>query len=431
MTRNLDQETYGFFGVLMSLMVILVVPATAGYQISIVRLAGQASSNKNIDRFSDDLWAAFLTTLAAGIFVSCLFYWSSGYFLPSLDGEMVNAQVVWLAVLLLLLMSLNVLFSEALRGLGWIGWAASLTGLGQHGGAVRVTIMLLASLLVVSVDHFTLVSLLQIAVFGSFVVTSVAVLALANKMSLTIRVEGIISSLKKNVGTNMQLMSGQLLQLLSGQYAAIVIGGIFFGGTSLALLFAAQQLRVLLSAPITLINGAIPALLIDAHIRGNHAELTHLLRLSGSMATAVSLAALLMVAIGGSSLFSAIFGPSYGDAFLFFLAFAPGLLFNAFCGSAAKALTLLGHERIFLIVTALTSIIAVPAFYLTAQVMGPIGLAVALSIILVFQNLAFLILLHEKIGVWSHAYLHPAQYLESFRDLGRWAQELRKMRSDK
>ena len=193
--------------------------------------------------------------------------------------------------------------------------------------------------------------------------------------------------------------------------ATLVIGGALLSGKPLAMLVAAQQLRNILTAPMTLFNGASPKLLIHAYRNGDKDELERLMRLGTSMAFVFVLCTSAVLLAGGSRLFVILFGNKYAEAAPYFAILVPGLAAFAMGGTAGRALILLGHQRAFMYYSIFIAAVTVPSNVWATQTFGAYGLAVATAIVLIFQNVVLVLMVRRLVGVWSHAYLSPRAYL--------------------
>lgn len=406
LTRVLPPSEFAFFGVLISFLTISVLLAQGGYQTGIVKSIGEAiAAGPNDAIVGRNLSAGLLATGIGSVFVVVLTYFFAGALLPPVNGEHIAGIDLYLVLILVPLMSFNVLLAEALRGAGRVGWAASVTALGQHGGVVRAGAFLILLMIFVAFDQVTLRRILFISMLSSIFVVTFIFFFIRQNFNWSRNLVGGWLEMWRNLSLNFRFLIGQFAQMLSGQYTVTIVSGMVFSGELLAMFVAAQSLRVLLQAPHTLFAGAVPSLMIEAHQRSERIALEGLLRYGSSMAFIMTLAIILPFISLGPWFFAMLFGSGYGEAYYHFLAIAPGLIGVTFGGTAARALLLLGHERLYMRIALTVAVISPPLYFFVGKEFGPIGLGLALSVVLVGQQLAAVIVAHKVLGVWSHARL--------------------------
>jgi O-antigen/teichoic acid export membrane protein len=414
LARVLTPGEFAFFGVLISLLTIGVLVAQGGYQTGIVKSVGEAVATDPTGRnVGAALSAGLLATAIGSVAVIALTGVFAGTVLPPINGQPVAGVELMLVLAMIPLMSFNVLLAEALRGAGRVGWAASVTALGQHGGVVRAGLLLGLVAVVSLFGPLHLRQLLVLSVLSSALVVAFIAGFIHRKFQWSRDFAGGWIEMRRSLSLNLRFLIGQFAQMLSGQYVVTIVSGMIFSGQVLAMFVAAQSLRVLLQAPHTLFAGAVPSLMIDAHRRSEHAALEDLLRYGSSMALAMTLAIILPFIALGPWVFAVLFGPGYADAYFHFLSIAPGLIGVTFGGTAARALLLLGHERLYLRIALTASLVAPPVYVIAGTAFGPIGLGLASSVVLAGQQLAAVLVAHRVLGVWSHARLDPEFYLKT------------------
>ena len=412
LARVLPPTEFAFFGVLISFLTIIVLVAQGGYQTGIVKSVGEAVADARAGgKVGTSLTAALIATIIGSLLMTAVAYALAGVILPPIDGQQVAGATLALVLLMIPLMSINVLLAEALRGAGLVGWASSLTALGQHGGLVRAGILLILITAFSVFGQVGLRQLLFISVLSSALAVALIIVFIHRNLHWSLDFRGGWLELSRTFPLNLRFLIAQFAQTLSGQYAVTIISGMIFSGQLLAMFIAAQSLSVLLQAPHMLFAGAVPSLMIEAHRRSERHALEELLRYGSSLAFMMTLVIILPFIALGPWIFSILFGQSYGDAYFYFLSIAPGLIGIAFGGTAARALLLLGYERLYLRVAITVSIISPPFYFAIGSAFGPIGLGLASSLVLAGQQLAVVVIAHRVLGVWSYARLDPAFYL--------------------
>lgn len=412
LARSLPAGEFAFYGVLGSALAIAVLLAQGGYQTGVVKSVAEALAEESGGTDAGVCLSAGLLATAIGSgLVAVLGYLYAGALLPEVGGRPVAGVELFLVLLMIPLMGSNVLLAEALRGAGRVGWAASMTGLGQYGGLVRTVLLTLSVGLFANLGWLSLRELLILSIVSSGLVTVIIAMFIRRSFRWSLHIGLGWQEMRRTLPLNFRFLVAQFTQVLSGHYIVAMVSGMVFSGQVLASFVAAQSLRVLLQAPHMLFASAIPSLMIEAHKRADKTALEELLRFGSSIAFAMTLAITLPFIAMGPWIFRMIFGGGYGDAYLPFLAIAPGLIGMTFGGTAARALLLLGQERLYLFIAIGAAAIALPLYFLSAQLFGTIGLGLASSVILVGQQLVAVVAVRRTLGVRSSAHLDPKYYL--------------------
>lgn len=419
LARTLTPSEFAFLGVLISIAAIAIVWLQFGYQVSIVRIASEASYSGDMSRLQNSLLAGTLIIFITAVFTLVPMTLLGAQFLPQINSSHPTLVTLFCSALFILTLALNVFYAEALRGIGLVGSASTLTGLGQHGGVARGALLLIFSVVLIYTNAVKIQWVLIGGSIASLLVSLYMATILWGHFPSYASLTAALSSLRQDMRLNLHTMGGQLLQLLASQHSMMVIAGALLTGTPLAWLVAAQQLRNILTAPVTIFNGASPKLLISAHRRGDKRELQDLLRLGSSAAFLfISLTSVAFI-LFGKEIFTALFGDQYSEASYYFLILIPGLLFFSFGGTAARALMLLGYERQFMLFSMASATITISTNVWAASAYGAAGLAAAASAAMAVQNLVLVVVAKHYLSVNCTPYLLPTRYLTLAKHLRR------------
>lgn len=409
--RQLPSSDYAYLGVLIAISAIFMVVLQMGYQTSIVRVAGEAIHDDEWNKLSAGLLAGTLAVGAATAILFPVFLVAAPRFFPTPSVGGPDIGLLALTAVHMAMMALNIFYAEALRGLGRVGAAATLSGSGQHGGIARGLLLLAIAMPLALMNLLSLKLVLGIGIAASCMTALVSLRMLA-RYCPTRPTPGLAwQQFRDGFSQNATILSAEFLQLVAGLHMATLVGSTILPVEALALFVAAMQLANILGAPLLLFNGSSPKLLIAAYRSGNLAELESLLRIGASMALVFCAGAAAVLVGGGSSLFGLIFGDRYASAATLFALLVPGLLFSAFGGTAARLLLLLGFERSYLRFSIASAVIVPLSFVFAASAYGSHGLALAASLVLLAQNTVLVIIVRRLVGVWTIAYLNPGKYV--------------------
>ena len=413
LVRALLPADYSNWILALSFSLIAIVITQFGYQTSAIKIFGRFHHANTRGFHSALAGAGVIWGIAASVLL-IIFTFTFEVFFHSKDAEL-----FWAIYAMTITRGINTALAEGMRGIGHIAISATLGGLGQHGGLLRIFGVGTAIVLLDITGKLDLTNILWasslVSVFASAILIIVALKAIQDPRKVTFT--STLSAITMDLSSNFRLMIAQLTQLGSSRFAANLIGGALSLGSALTPFMLAQQMTQLILAPLTIVNGAIPNLIMDAHKQNNLNELEKIVRTSATIAFFTSLVVSIILISAGPHFFQLLFGVDQGQAFVFFLILVPGFLFNSFTGSAVRALALLGEEQAYAVTSFFITIVAIPLYIISGTVGGITGLAASTSLIIIFQNFLYLRLAYVKLGIRSHAYLSPRYIMPVIRNL--------------
>lgn len=166
-----------------------------------------------------------------------------------------------------------------------------------------------------------------------------------------------------------------------------------------ALYGSALRVIALVSLPLVVMNFVLPPMISRLHAQRRTGDLEVLLRGATSMALAVSVATVLVLAVGGQQLLTALYGPYYRQAHSLLLVLSAGQIVNVFCGPCGVTLMMTGRARQVLVITALSGALMVTSAVVAFALAGRNGVAWAATGSLVVQNASLWFLAKRHIGV--------------------------------
>lgn len=422
LARHLNNADFANFGTANSASVIIGSLLLFGYQLSVVKflaLHGNVLKNES----SIYLGNALLMILTLG--VACLLIFNAIYLLSVewiFDDFDINPYGAIAALGLFFVMrSFAVLVGEALRGMGSVGVAATVSGLGTFGGLLPSSSFLLVILSISCfMDEVDLVNIVYIASACYFFAACYGLRRLSNfGIFPRFRARGFLSTIFNEARKNFNLASAQVLQLALGGQAAIVIGSLVGLDATLGNLIIAQQVQAVLNAPLTLINGTIANRIVKLHNDGCLKALEELLRKGATIAFWTTLPAVLVVVVLGKWGLPAIFGMRYTSSYLTVLIISSSVLFNAYTGGVALALALLGLDRVYIKIMSTIAVPGIGACFLAAHFGGTVALSVAVAVLMFIQNVFLVLAVKRHLKVRSVAIVSPRIVYCLIRNLAR------------
>jgi O-antigen/teichoic acid export membrane protein len=178
--------------------------------------------------------------------------------------------------------------------------------------------------------------------------------------------------------------------------------GAFIPKDKVAVYFGAQQLVVLVSMSLMLVNLVVPPFIADLYARGEKKRLERVLRNTATLAGIPALFALLAFVFFGGPILSIVFTEGFraGAAVLALLSL--GKLVNVLTGSCGVTMSMTGHQTALMGITLFTSACTVTGCMLVVGSCGMIGVASVVCAGTIFENLAMWLGTKYFTGMWTH-----------------------------
>ena len=419
LTHNLARSDYAFYGALNSFSLLFVVVAQFCYQTGIVRIIGEHQRAPRTGAAAGEFTGALLVTGVVGMALAGGFLLVGRGWLPR--SGIYPISLYFLAAGVLLFKAINTVSAEALRGLGCVGFASIFNGQGTEGGLVRAVISLALLATVFAAEGLNLKAAVGIAGLSSLLCALMASVLVYRLLGGFASLRDVAARAAVRVPRNFDFLLAQLLQIACSGAVANIIGANVLEAASLAGFIAAIQVLNLLNAPLTLLNGAAPSLLIKFNNEGKKEELEELLRLGASFAFLIACCACSVLLAIGPAGFQFVFGSNYADSYFHFACLVPALLVTVFTGMSGRAILLIGRVQTHRNIMFVASAISVPLYYVAATTWGVYGLTAALSFSLIFQNAMLAVAARRQLGVSTLASINPGFYLSNLRKITRKA----------
>lgn len=165
----------------------------------------------------------------------------------------------------------------------------------------------------------------------------------------------------------------------------------------------ASRTATLVGMPLLVVYGVLPPVIAGLYARGEHARLERVLRVT---ATAVSVPAVLLTAVftvAGGPLLAFVYGEHYRTGAFAFAVLSTGQLVSVLTGVCGLVLVMTGHQRLLLIITAVSVTLTVAALVIVVPMWGTTGAALAAALGLGVQNVALLVAARRVTGLFTLA----------------------------
>ncbi|MGB5540793.1 MAG: oligosaccharide flippase family protein, partial [Gammaproteobacteria bacterium] len=379
-TRLLDSAEVGFYFLCFSLITILALVSQLGMNLAVVRLIAEALSNEKHEQAASVATLAVKVVAKAIVVVSCLGLFFVVIKPPevfvslSLDRYVLLILMVWFSFQTML-----GIISESLRGYHDVR-AATLYGATLPGLLSVVAMYLLWSLVETSSIDLVL-SLLA----GPIVLSTVLGAGRLWKIILPSRGQGQ-ADLSGIVSVAWPMWSTNITLLLLTQ-ADIWIIGSFLTVDDVAVYGAAARLIMAIPTSLMILNAVVSPVIADQFYRQQQTRLEQTLRTGTTLAAIPSALVMVVFCLAGESLLVLLYGPFYSDGYLILVVLGIGQLFNVISGPCGMVLLMTGHQRSMMVISVLTSLLAIVASIYAVIHVGVLGVAAVFSAALIVQNI--------------------------------------------
>lgn len=398
LSRLLGVSDYGRYAIALSWVLVLTLPAKAGFDNSSLRYAtvylerGDGSSLRAFIRFA----AGTVTALSLGI---GLLIYLVGQRIASVDPKL----VVW-AALMVLPLALLALYSVLMRT------AQRVIASQFYEQMLRPALIILAvtglTLTGEQLDAGHALMITSIAAFGALLILwmhfrRVFGTSLRNRPDFTPWREWLAVSVP-------MLIMGIVQELMN--HVEIILLGVLASARYAGLFAASWRLASFVPFAFVGLSTMAAPLIASAHDRGASDELFRISALVARIGFAFAAAVTIALLLAGRWLLS-LFGPDFTEAYPVLATLLFGGLVNAFTGIVGYLMILTGREKQSLAIFAGALVLSIVLNLLLIPRCGAVGAAVASSSATIAWNLAMLVYVRRTMGIDASALALPPRSL--------------------
>lgn len=408
LTRLLSPDDMGAYFLLLSLTSFFATVAQFGLTNTIVKLVAEAigTNQPNKARLAIRLTVRLLG-IGLLIVIYLLAYGFGAWLAEHLLHSTVIAQLVGLSAIWVTIVASQQLIAEIYRGFHDIKLATIFGGL---------TTSFFAMLLFLIVWIYQVQSNLQEVIFLTLIAGTSSViissLILWHKISKLAMPKG--DELKtSDITTIASPLWITNLMLFALAQADIWMMGLFCSPEQIAIYGATARMMTLVTMPLMIINSVVPPIIAEMHAQKKLHELEEKLRMVATLSGFPSIFAIAVFGFYADSILALLFGEYYraGGTILIILGF--GQLINVWAGSCGQVLMLTGHQKTMMLITLFCGFITVIMAWFLVKFYQGIGVAIAGAIGMALQNFLMLLLVKNKLGIWTHVNLKNIKQLKT------------------
>jgi O-antigen/teichoic acid export membrane protein len=395
LARVLAPEEYGVFFKAYSLVLVGSMLAQLGLHQSVVRLIAELTGAGEESRVRGIVGLVYRWAFFGMLAVVALLQFGPGSWLArglwnsDLLAASMGAVSAWLA-----LKSFEVITSETFRGFKDLRFAAIF------GGAITALLNVVVLLVLWLVLGTT-----DLGVVLWIIVGSTAISVLSGLVVLLVKLRPLPRGETVPGGDVFQLSWPLWLNGLVTYgmvQADIWILGATIGNAELAIYGVAASAVALVSQSLILVNLVVPPYIADLYARGERRRLERILRTTATLAGVPAFVILCAFIFFGGPILALLYTEPYRAGATILAVLSVGKMVNVLTGSCGVTMTMTGHQTVLLRITAVSTTLTLGAALLAVGRYGALGVAAAVSLGTVVQNLAMWLLTRRVTGMWTH-----------------------------
>lgn len=392
LAKVLGPSGYGIFSYVIALVALLTIPSELGIPSLAVREIAVANARKDWGHMRGFIvWAHRTVAVTSGALIllgaTALLIW----------GENVSPSklaCMWLALLLVPLVSLGALRDAMLRGLRKV----LLGQLSQP--IIRPSILLIALLLLwqLGIDLTSPVRAMGLHIMSVAIAFLCGLLLFLKNRPAELR--GAQSTYKSAIWLKSSIPFGMTaaLQLINGKTDILALG-FFQPDADVGIYRVAVQL-----AAIVIFGMQAVAMIQGPHIahlyaKGDMQKLQHMITRSAQAILLVAVPVVLVIVLFGEFIIRTLYGAAFEAAYVPLVILCVGQLFNASMGSVASLLNMTGHERDTAKSVLVGAIVNVVLNLSLVPIWGMTGAAIATAATLIVWNVIMWRKVRLRIGI--------------------------------
>ena len=425
LARILDVPDYGRFSLLFSTIMVFSTGARFGFDRLVLKLIAELDTSKD-QRLIPGVVRNSLTFVALSSIVSAIIMSVALPLFTSIRGASTPVMLVIIAIGSMFAMTFLQIIAEAFRGFHDLK-RAELYNARRTGPLVNLmfclVVLLSAAAVIRDLELWLVMTLLLLS---QVIVLVLATTAFRKRLKTTVppslqnvpahkvgQSQEHRSFSSKSLAHGAAPIAGADLLAVLMALGDMWIAGAIVSDEQLAIWGVAAQLMHLVLVPLNMINLSIMSSIPALHRRGQLTELQRVLRISATLATAISLIPLGLFILVPGTIIAAVFGPAFVAASLPLAILSVGKLFVVWSGSCGLVLLFTGHQRVVLINNFVSTIVLFIAGYFVTVSFGLTGLAIVVAVVTIVSNLSNCLLARLYVGVWTFGTPFLRSYLTS------------------
>ena len=427
LTRLLTKQEVAVYLLAFSIISLGAVIGSLGLPKTVLRFVAESITLGQPGRARRAIYTALGLGVLGALCISLAYFFIVGdlvsryLFHSSALVAVIGLTAGWMAI-----STMQEIMAETFRGFHDIRMATLFGGLatgGKSAGLImRVMLLACLVLLLATVGHTDLRTVMLASVGAGAASSLLAALFLHNKIS-SLGTQGMENRI--SVGDELRdafpILIISLTSFILLSAADLWILNYFGSKDEVAVYGVAARLVTFIAMPLLLTNLVLPPIIAEMYARDRTAELEGTLRSFSTLSGVPSLLVLILFMLLGGPILGLVYGAklfppgslAIHQGAIVLVLLSAGKLAAVWAGSCGAVLQFTGHQRSMLRVNLLTSPLFIIGALLVVRDYGPIGIASMTAAVTVLQNAALVLVAKRKTGMWTHVSLSPSRLRKS------------------
>jgi O-antigen/teichoic acid export membrane protein len=422
LARLLDPQDLGIYFIAFSVVSLASVVAQFGLGRTVVRMTAESHATADAGRAREVIGKSLCVLAVSTVSVSLLMY---AFGLEVLAGPVFHApalvQLAGVIVPWIAMLAIRSIVAEAFRGLH------DLRGANLFGDMMTRCLFLVFLVAAwTCCGDVTLRTVIALNVAALAATAAAGLLVLHRRTpprsgAARVPVAGLVSASWPVLLTD--LANGARSQ------ADIWLLGILAGPHSVALYGAATRLALLVPMPIIVLSTVTAPYIASLYGAGRRHELQVMLTRTTAFAALLAAAASVAYVVVGLPLLRLLYGEAYAASYSLLVILAIGQLVAVIIGPFALTLTMTGHQKLAMVLTAASSAMLVVVGFALVRLFGAVGMAVANAVVISVGAAIGTVITARHTGVSTHVTLQALAPSAAFAGAKELLQALRRPRA--
>ena len=427
LTRLLTKQEVAVYLLAFSIISLGAVIGSLGLPKTVLRFVAESITLGQPGRARRAIYTALGLGVLGALCISLAYFFIVGdlvsryLFHSSALVAVIGLTAGWMAI-----STMQEIMAETFRGFHDIRMATLFGGLatgGKSAGLImRVMLLACLVLLLATVGHTDLRTVMLASVGAGAASSLLAALFLHNKIS-SLGTQGMENRI--SVGDELRdafpILIISLTSFILLSAADLWILNYFGSKDEVAVYGVAARLVTFIAMPLLLTNLVLPPIIAEMYAQDRTAELEGTLRSFSTLSGVPSLLVLILFMLLGGPILGLVYGAklfppgslAIHQGAIVLVLLSAGKLAAVWAGSCGAVLQFTGHQRSMLRVNLLTSPLFIIGALLVVRDYGPIGIASMTAAVTVLQNAALVLVAKRKTGMWTHVSLSPSRLRKS------------------
>lgn len=401
LSRLLSPSELGAYFLTVNLIIMASSIAQLGTNQTVLRIIPEALATQRQERARRGVEIAFQITAFGTLLTAFLLWGGLGQWLAkSVFRSPPMSATIGLIVFWIIARSFQMLGAEIFRGFQDIRLATIFGGLASNIFCCGIFVWLW-----LNKGSSDLEEILLLTVIATFIIALISVYFVYGKIEKhESHTNGL--SYKEIASLTLPLFISNLTFLVLTQSDLWIIG-IFRSSSEVAIYGAAVRLITIVTIPLLIANAIIPPIIAEMYAQGKKQQLEKVLRIAATISGIPAIISLIIFALFGNKLLGIFFGTFYAKGHIILILLSIGQLINVASGSCGYLLNLTGFHRTAMNIVVITAFFSIAISLILVRSFGGLGVAVAFTTGLSFQNIATIWVAVKKTGIRPHITLSP------------------------